>query len=125
MAIPLFVKVTPYVAEKIGLANVRFQTADGNFLLRQSDFLCFGPLSRLPEYVAAVGGVVLRDADAAANQRGELNTPLPEPNDPEWATPTPEPDIEPEQEPTTDDESEEPSPELTEDTAAEEDGNDE
>lgn len=87
MAIPLFVKVTPYAAKKMQLEKERFKTADGNYLLRQMDFMVFGPLSRLEEYAAKVGGVILRDSEAAANQRGETNTPLPAPTDPEWAAP--------------------------------------
>lgn len=87
MAIPLFVKVTPFAAKKMQLDKLRFKTADGNYLLRQSDFLAFGPLSRLKTYADKVGGVILPDADAAANQRGEMNTPLPIPTDPEWVAP--------------------------------------
>ncbi len=87
MAIPLFVKVRPCVAKKLKLDGVRFRTADGNYLLRQSDLMVFGPLYRLPEYAAKIGGVVLRDAEAAANQRGDVNTPLPQPEDPEYADP--------------------------------------
>lgn len=87
MAIPLFVKVSPFVAKKMQLDELRFKTADGNYLLRQSDFMGFGPLFRLAEYAAMVGGAVLKDSEAAANQRGELNTPLPEPLDPEFKAP--------------------------------------
>lgn len=87
MAIPLFVKVSPYVAKKMQLDQLRFKTADGNYLLRQSDFMVFGPLFNLAGYAAKVGGVVLRDAEAAANQRGEVNTPLPVPEDPEFIDP--------------------------------------
>ena len=87
MAIPLFVKVSPQVARKMQLDGLRFKTADGNYLLRQSDFMIFGPVFRLAEYAARVGGVVLRDAEAAANQRGEVNTPLPVPEDPEFIEP--------------------------------------
>lgn len=87
MAIPLFVKVSPFVAKKMQLDELRFKTADGNYLLRQSDFMVFGPLYRLAEYAAMVGGVVLKDSEAAANQRGEINTPLPEPLDPEFKAP--------------------------------------
>lgn len=87
MAIPLFVKVRPHVARKMKLDTERFKTADGNYILWQLDFASFGPLSRLAEYAAKVGGVVLRDADAAANYRGDQNTPLPDPTDADWATP--------------------------------------
>lgn len=87
MAIPLFVKVSPYVARKMQLDQLRFKTADGNYLLRQSDFMVFGPVFRLAEHAAKVGGVVLRDAEAAANQRGDVNTPLPVPADPEFIDP--------------------------------------
>lgn len=87
MAIPLFVKVSPYVAKKMQLDQLRFKTADGNYLLRQSDMMVFGPLFRLEEHAARIGGVVLRDSEAAANQRGEVNTPLPVPTDPEFIGP--------------------------------------
>lgn len=87
MAIPLFVKVSPYVAKKMQLDRLRFKTADGNYLLRQADFMVFGPLFNLSEYAAKVGGVILSDAEAAANVRGELNTVLPEPIDPEYIDP--------------------------------------
>ena len=89
MAIPLFVKVSPYVAKKMQLDQLRFKTADGNYLLRQSDMMVFGPLFRLEEHAARIGGVVLRDSEAAANQRGEVNTPLPVPTDPEFIDPEP------------------------------------
>ena len=128
MAIPLFVKVRPCVAEKMGLTAVRFMTADGNYILRQSDFLSFGPLSSLAQYVAAVGGVILRDAEAAANQRGELNTVLPEPADPEFAAPSPAPTPTPEPEPEDEGrepEAVEPEPETADDTDAGEGDGDE
>ena len=109
------------MAEKMGLTAVRFMTADGNYILRQSDFLSFGPLSRLAQYVAAVGGVILRDAEAAANQRGELNTVLPEPADPEFAAPSPAPTPTPEPEPVDEDR----EPEAADDTDAGEGDGDE
>ena len=61
--------------------------ADGNYLLYQTDLLVFGPLFRLREYAARIGGAVMSDREAAANQRGELTTPLPEATDPEWIVP--------------------------------------
>lgn len=92
--VPLFVKVRPYVAERLGLSDVRFKTTDGNVLLCQADFLPFGPLSRLRQYVAAVGGVILRDEEAAAEEHDKNRIPvvLPEPSDPDWAIPEPEPE---------------------------------
>lgn len=94
--VPLFVKVRPYVAERLGLSDVRFKTTDGNVLLCQADFLPFGPLSRLRRYVAAVGGVILRDEEAAAEEHDKNRIPvaLPEPSDPDWAIPEPEPEPE-------------------------------
>lgn len=115
MAIPLFVKVTPFVAKKMKLDKVRFKTADGNYMLRQLDFLIFGPLFNLRTYAERVGGVVLRDAEAAANMRGELNTELPVPADEEWIDPDAgrEPELMPEEggqhEPTESAESESPA----------------
>lgn len=87
MAIPLFIKVRPFVARKLKLESERFKTADGNYILWPLDFAVFGPPYRLAEYAAKVGGVILSDADAAANHRGEINTPLPDPEDPEWTAP--------------------------------------
>ena len=87
MAIPLFVKVSPYVAKKMQLDGLRFKTADGNYLLRQADFMVFGPLFNLSEYAAQVGGVILSDEEAAANVRGEVNTPLAVPTDNDYLDP--------------------------------------
>ena len=60
---------------------------DGNYLLYQTDLLVFGPLFRLREYAARIGGAVMSDREAAANQRGELTTALPAATDPEWMAP--------------------------------------
>lgn len=115
--IPIFIKVRPYVAERLGLDNLRFKTADGNYLLRQTDLLVFGPLFAIEEYAARIGGVVLRDAEAAANFRGELNTPLPVPTDDEWQIPEPEPEeVQPSQEVPNAEDSDSESPESSEST---------
>ncbi|MDE6276985.1 MAG: hypothetical protein K2M06_02650 [Muribaculaceae bacterium] len=113
MQVPLFVKVSPFVAKKMALDGTRFRTADGNFLLRQSDFSVFGPISRLESYAAAVGGVVLRDSEAAANQRGTVNTPLPVPEDPDWIAPAEDADTDADAQP------------MDQDTEPEEGGHDE
>jgi len=114
------------VAERLELTAMRFKTADGNYLLRQSDFLVFGPLYKLNEYAAAVGGVMLRDAEAAANHKGSLNTPLPEALDPQWL-PDPEQeensftDALPEDSPALPDDTEAVHEDTTHETAQEED----
>ena len=87
MATPVFVKVSPWTAKKLNLDRTRIRMADGNYLLYQTDLLVFGPLFRLREYAARIGGAVMSDREAAANQRGEMTTALPAATDPEWMAP--------------------------------------
>lgn len=93
MAQAVFVLVSPFVAKKMGLYCTRLKMPDGNVLLYQSDLLVFGPLFRVREYAARIGGTVLNDPEAAAVSRGESSPALPVPTDPEYIDPEPAPEV--------------------------------
>lgn len=86
-----YVKVRPHVAQILGVEAARYRYADGNYLiwdkeLRQIDnAYVFHP----EETVARIGGLLM---DPYRNREEQMKsaeecTPLPEPTDPEWATP--------------------------------------
>lgn len=54
----MYIKVTPSVAQALGVKGIRNKTADGNYLLWQADLITIPALS-VEEKAAKVGGVAL------------------------------------------------------------------
>lgn len=86
-----YVKVSPYVAAKMGLQDSRGTFPDGNYMLWEKDLRdadrdwAFHPA----ETLAAIGGVLLNPWEAKSEMRkaaGEC-VALPEPTDAQWRQP--------------------------------------
>lgn len=79
-----YIKVNPKVASHLGLQSDRLQLADGNYILWQADMLAFGPLTRLSETLAEIGGYALMPHEARQEQDGTVLRPLPVATDPRF-----------------------------------------
>lgn len=84
-----YIKVNPLVAKHLNLQNDRNTTQDGNYILWQADMLAFGPLYRLSETLAAIGGIALMPHEAREEQDGVQLRPLPEATDHRFIIPAP------------------------------------
>lgn len=82
-----YIKVNPKVAAYLNLQNDRFAVKDGNYILWQADMLAFGPLTRLPETLAAIGAIALMPHEAREEQDGTTLRPLPAAADPRFIVP--------------------------------------
>lgn len=87
-----YIKANPKVAEYLNLQTDRNTVADGNYILWQSDMLAFGPLTRLPETLTAIGAIALMPHEARQEQDGTVTRPLPVATDPRFIIPLPEPE---------------------------------
>ena len=103
-----YIKANPKVAQYLNLQNDRNTVKDGNYILWQSDLLAFGPLTRLPETLAAIGVVALMPHEAREEQDGTRLRPLPTATDPRFEVPAPAPVETPEPETPTENEGENP-----------------
>lgn len=79
-----YIKANPKVAAYLGLTNDRNTVKDGNYLLWQGDMLNFGPLTRLSETLAIIGGIALLPHQAREEQDGTVSRPLPVATDPHF-----------------------------------------
>lgn len=70
----VYIKVTPMVASKLGYVEFRNKTADGNYLLWQSDIMSVNGGS-LNERIERVGGAKLSPVEAKAETDGRVETP--------------------------------------------------
>lgn len=102
-----YIKANPRVAAYLNLQNDRLAVNDGNYILWQADMLAFGPLTRLPETLAAIGAVALIPHEAREEQDGVLLRPLPMATDPRFVVPVSAPVETPE--PETPDDTEQPT----------------
>lgn len=102
-----YIKANPRVAAYLNLQNDRLAVNDGNYILWQADMLAFGPLTRLPETLAAIGAVALMPHEAREEQDGVLLRPLPTATDPRFVVPVSAPVETPE--PETPDDTEQPT----------------
>lgn len=84
-----YIKANPKVVEFLNLKNDRNTVMDGNYILWQSDLLAFGPLTRLPETLAAIGAIALMPHEAREEQDGTNLRPLPVATDPRFIVPAP------------------------------------
>lgn len=89
-----YIKANPKVAEYLNLQTDRNTVADSNYILWQSDMLAFGPLTRLPETLTAIGAIALMPHEARQEQDGTVSRPLPVATDPRFIIPLPEPEEE-------------------------------
>lgn len=93
-----YIKANPKVAEFLNLKTDRNTVKDGNYILWQSDLLPFGPLTRLPETLSAIGAIALMPHEAREEQDGVQLRSLPIATDPRFEIPvsvpteTPEPE---------------------------------
>ena len=99
-----YIKANPKVAQYLNLQNDRNTVKDGNYILWQSDLLAFGPLTRLPETLAAIGAIALMPHEAREEQDGTRLRPLPTATDPRFEVPAPAPVETPEPETPTENE---------------------
>lgn len=86
-----YVKVRPYVAERLGVDKERYRYADGNVLLWDKELgkVDSGWVFHKEETVARIGGLMMdpyRNRDEQAKSAEDC-TPLPLPTDPEWMEP--------------------------------------
>ena len=79
-----YIKANPKVADHLNLTGDRLQVADGNYILWQADMLAFGPLTRLSETLAEIGGYALMPHEARQEQDGTVLRPLPVATDPRF-----------------------------------------
>ena len=79
-----YIKANPKVAAFLALTRDRNTVKDGNYLLWQADMLAFGPLTRLTETLAQIGGIALMPHEAREEQDGTVTRPLPTPTDPRF-----------------------------------------
>lgn len=86
-----YIKANPKVAAYLNLQNDRFAVKDGNYILWQADMLAFGPLTRLPETLAAIGAIALMPHEAREEQDGTNLRPLPAATDSRFIVPAPTP----------------------------------
>lgn len=93
-----YIKVRPYVANRLGVLNSRYRYADGNVQLWDKDLseVDKGWVFRKEETVAAIGGLMMDPYRNREEQRkpAEECTPLPMPADPAWLPMEGEEDIE-------------------------------
>lgn len=82
-----YIKANPKVAEFLNLKTDRNTVKDGNYILWQSDLLAFGPLTRLPETLSAIGAIALMPHEAREEQDGTNLRPLPVATDPRFVIP--------------------------------------
>lgn len=87
-----YIKANPKVAEYLNLQTDRNTVKDGNYILWQSDMLAFGPLTRLPETLTAIGAIALMPHEARQEQDGTVTRPLPIATDPRFVIPLSEPE---------------------------------
>lgn len=92
-----YIKANPRVAAYLNLQNDRLAVNDGNYILWQADMLAFGPLTKLPETLTAIGAVALMPHEAREEQDGVLLRPLPTATDPRFVVSdeSPEPETPP------------------------------
>ena len=83
-----YIKANPKVAAFLGLMRDRNTVKDGNYLLWQADMLAFGPLTRLTETLAQIGGIALMPHEAREEQDGTVTRPLPVATDPRFVVET-------------------------------------
>lgn len=99
-----YIKANPKVAAFLALTRDRNTVKDGNYLLWQADMLAFGPLTRLTETLAQIGGIALMPHEAREEQDGTVTRPLPVATDPRFVVETAQPEAESEENaPTGDD----------------------
>lgn len=86
-----YIKVRPYVAQRLGVEEERYHYADGNVLLWDKELgqIDAGWVFHKEETVARIGGLMM---DPYRNREEESKTaeectPLPLPTDPEWMEP--------------------------------------
>lgn len=89
-----YIKANPKVAQYLNLQNDRNAVKDGNYILWQADMLAFGPLTRLPETLEAIGAIALMPHEAREEQDGDVLRPLPMATDPRFIVPASEPESE-------------------------------
>lgn len=89
-----YIKANPKVAQYLNLQNDRYAVKDGNYILWQADMLAFGPLTRLPETLAAIGAIALMPHEAREEQDGDILRPLPMATDPRFIVPASAPESE-------------------------------
>lgn len=86
-----YVKVRPHVARMLGVEEVRYRYADGNYLIwdKELDLIDRGWVFHPEQTVAAIGGLLMDPYRNREEQdkTAEECTPLPEPADPRWAEP--------------------------------------
>lgn len=86
-----YVKVSPFVAQKLGVASQRCTYPDGSYQLWEKDLMMVdrGWVRRVEETLARIGGVMFDPYSnlEERNRKPEDCTPLPEPADPEWIAP--------------------------------------
>lgn len=92
-----YIKANPKVAAFLALTRDRNTVKDGNYLLWQSDMLAFGPLTRLTETLAQIGGIALMPHEAREEQDGTVTRPLPVATDPRFVVETAQPEAESEE----------------------------
>lgn len=101
-----YIKANPKVAAFLALTRDRNTVKDGNYLLWQADMLAFGPLTRLTETLAQIGGIALMPHEAREEQDGTVTRPLPVATDPRFVVETAQPEAESEENAPTGDEPE-------------------
>jgi hypothetical protein len=82
----VYIKANKKVAQYLGLTTERNQLSDGNYLLWQADMLRFGPLWKLGEILAQIGGLSLTHTEAREEQDGVKLRSLPEATDVRFKT---------------------------------------
>ena len=100
-----YIKANPKVAAFLALTRDRNTVKDGNYLLWQADMLAFGPLTRLTETLAQIGGIALMPHEAREEQDGTVTRPLPVATDPRFVVETAQPEAESEENASTGDDS--------------------
>lgn len=86
-----YIKVRPYVAQKLGVEDERYRYADGNVLIwdKELRLVDVGWVFHPEETVARIGGLMMDPYRNREEQQksAEDCTPLPIPTDPEWTEP--------------------------------------
>lgn len=86
-----YIKVRPFVAQKLGVESVRYRYADGNYLIwdKELSLVDVGWVFHPEQTVARIGGLMMdpyRNREEQQRSAGDC-TPLPWPTDPEWRAP--------------------------------------
>lgn len=76
-----YIKANKKVTEYLHLEKIRYQFADGNYLLWQNDFSVFGSMLNFSEYLKMTGSVLITSYEAKAEQEGGTPIQLPKPTD--------------------------------------------